>query len=85
MFKIITLAGALEAGTVKRSESFPVQTAATLEGVELQNANGEACGGSLIDSFAHSCNSVFAPIGAELGASGWSPPPSGSASTRSRS
>ena len=68
VFKIVTLAGALEAGTVKRSESFPVQTAATLEGVELQNANGEACGGSLIDSFAHSCNSVFAPIGAELGA-----------------
>jgi penicillin-binding protein A len=68
IFKIITLAGALEAGTAKRSDEFPVQTAATLEGVELQNANGEACGGSLIDSFAHSCNSVFAPMGAELGA-----------------
>ena len=68
VFKIITLAGALEAGTVKRSESFPVQTAATLEGVELENANGESCGGSLINSFAHSCNSVFAPMGAELGA-----------------
>jgi peptidoglycan glycosyltransferase len=68
VFKIITLAGALEAGTVKRHESFPVQTAATLEGVELQNAHGESCGGSLTASFAHSCNSVFAPIGAELGA-----------------
>jgi penicillin-binding protein A len=68
VFKIITLAGALEARTVKRNERFPVQTAATLEGVELQNAHGESCGGSLIDSFAHSCNSVFAPMGAELGA-----------------
>ena len=68
VFKIITLAGALEAGTVKRSDSFPVQTAATLEGVELKNANGESCGGSLVNSFAHSCNSVFAPMGAELGA-----------------
>ena len=68
VFKIITLAGALEAGTVKRNERFPVQTAATLEGVELQNAHGESCGGSLVDSFAHSCNSVFAPMGAELGA-----------------
>jgi cell division protein FtsI/penicillin-binding protein 2 len=68
VFKIITLAGAVEAGTVKRDERFPVQTAATLEGVELQNAHGEACGGSLLDSFAHSCNSVFAPLGAELGA-----------------
>jgi peptidoglycan glycosyltransferase len=68
VFKIITLAGAVEAETVKRNERFPVQTAATLEGVELQNAHGESCGGSLLDSFAHSCNSVFAPIGAELGA-----------------
>ena len=68
VFKIITLAGALEAGVVKRNESFPVQTAATLEGTQLQNANGESCGGSLVQSFAHSCNSVFAPLGAELGA-----------------
>jgi peptidoglycan glycosyltransferase len=68
VFKIITLAAALEAGTVSRSQRFPVQTAATLEGVELQNAHGESCGGSLIASFAHSCNSVFAPVGAELGA-----------------
>ena len=68
VFKIITLTAALEARTVRRNDSFPVQTAATLEGVELQNANGESCGGSLIISFAHSCNSVFAPMGAELGA-----------------
>jgi penicillin-binding protein A len=68
VFKIITLAGALEARTVRRNERFPVQTAATLEGVELKNANGESCGGTLIASFAHSCNSVFAPMGAELGA-----------------
>jgi peptidoglycan glycosyltransferase len=45
-----------------------VQTEATLEGVALQNANGEACGGSLRESFAESCNSVFAPLGAKLGA-----------------
>ena len=68
VFKILTLTGALDARTVRRNESFPVQTAATLEGVELQNAHGESCGGSLIDTFAHSCNSVFAPMGAELGA-----------------
>jgi peptidoglycan glycosyltransferase len=68
VFKIVTLASALEARTVRRNESFPVQTAATLEGIELQNAHGESCGGSLINSFAHSCNSVFAPMGAEVGA-----------------
>jgi cell division protein FtsI/penicillin-binding protein 2 len=67
-FKIITLAGLLDAGVVKRSARVPVQTSTTLEGVELENANGEACGGSLKESFAESCNSVFAPLGAKLGA-----------------
>jgi cell division protein FtsI/penicillin-binding protein 2 len=67
-FKIITLAGALDAGVVKRSETFPAETAAQLEGVRLENANGEVCGGSLGASFAESCNSVFAPLGARLGA-----------------
>jgi penicillin-binding protein A len=67
-FKIITLAGALQARLAGRSSTYPVQTAATIEGVELENANGESCGGSLRASFAHSCNSVFAPLGARLGA-----------------
>jgi len=66
-FKMITLAGALEARIVGPRSEYPVQTAATLEGVELENANGESCGGSLRLSFAHSCNSVFAPMGARLG------------------
>jgi cell division protein FtsI/penicillin-binding protein 2 len=67
-FKIITATGALEAGIVKPSDHFPIQTSATISGVELQNANRESCGGSLAESFAKSCNSVFAPLGAELGA-----------------
>src|SRR3954470_142030 len=67
-FKIVTLAGVLGAHVAKRSQVFPYQTAATLSGVELQNANGESCGGSLESSFALSCNSVFAPLGAKLGA-----------------
>ena len=66
-FKIVTLAGALRAGITKPSERFPVETFATLEGVKLENANGESCGGTLMYSFAHSCNSVFAPLGARLG------------------
>jgi cell division protein FtsI/penicillin-binding protein 2 len=67
-FKIVTLAGVLGAHVAKRSATFPYQTATTIEGVQLQNANGESCGGSLESSFAHSCNSVFAPLGAKLGA-----------------
>jgi peptidoglycan glycosyltransferase len=67
-FKIITLTSALEARVAKASTVFPVQTQATLEGVALQNANGESCGGTLIASFAQSCNSVFAPLGVKIGA-----------------
>ncbi|MDX6726957.1 MAG: penicillin-binding protein [Baekduia sp.] len=67
-FKIITAAGALQAGIVRAGDAFPVQTSATLSGVELQNANREACGGTLAQAFADSCNSVFAPLGAKLGA-----------------
>ena len=67
-FKIITTTAALEEKLVKPSTEFPIQTAAIIDGVELENANGESCGGSFADSFAHSCNSVFAPLGVEVGA-----------------
>src|SRR5205823_2661763 len=30
-------------------------------------ASGESCGGSFVNSFAESCNSVFAPLGAKVG------------------
>jgi cell division protein FtsI/penicillin-binding protein 2 len=67
-FKIVTLTGTLESHIANANTTFPVVDAATLSGVRLENANGEYCGGSLVDSFAHSCNSVFAPLGARLGA-----------------
>jgi penicillin-binding protein A len=67
-FKIVTAAAALEARKVKLKDEFPVETAATIDGVELANANGESCGGDFASSFAHSCNSVFAPLGVEVGA-----------------
>ena len=68
VFKIITLAGALQEGVARPTSSYPVQTAATLSGVALRNAGGGACGGSLAAATAKSCNSVFAPLGAKLGA-----------------
>ena len=67
-FKMITTTGALEAGITNPQKAYPVQQKAVLEGVDLENANGEYCGGSLVVSFAKSCNSVFAPLGAQLGA-----------------
>src|SRR5947209_586045 len=66
--KIITASGALEAGIVKLGDTFPVESSTTLDGFKLQNANGEYCGGTLLNAFAVSCNSVFAPLGAKLGA-----------------
>ena len=56
-FKIVTTAAALEQGLVKPSTDFPVESHAIIDGVELENANGEFCGGTFRDSFAHSCNS----------------------------
>jgi hypothetical protein len=67
-FKIVTLAGVLESHVANARSTFPVVDAATLSGVRLENASGEYCGGTLVDAFAHSCNSVFAPLGAQLGA-----------------
>ena len=66
--KIVTAAGALQAGIAKLSTVYPIQSATTLSGVQLQNASGESCGGTLLNAFAVSCNSVFAPLGARLGA-----------------
>lgn len=67
-FKIVTLTAGLEAKVTEPKKAYPVETFATLEGVPLENNNGESCGGTLVQSFAHSCNSVFAPMGVEVGA-----------------
>jgi penicillin-binding protein A len=67
-FKMITLSGVLQARIASPHSVFPYATYATLDGVKLNNANGEECGGSLELAFAVSCNSVFAPLGVKLGA-----------------
>jgi peptidoglycan glycosyltransferase len=67
-FKMITVSGVLGAGLATPRSIFPYATSATLDGVQLHNANGEECGGSLVEAFAVSCNSVFAPLGVKLGA-----------------
>jgi len=83
-FKLVTTTAALEHGLVTPGKKFPVQSEALIDGVPLQNANGELCGGTFSASFAHSCNSVFAPLGVKVGAKrlvataesyGWNRPP----------
>lgn len=66
--KIITVTGALQAGVAKPTSTYPIATSANVGGFILQNSNGEACGGTLVNAFAVSCNSVFAPLGVKLGA-----------------
>ncbi|MGH2913745.1 MAG: penicillin-binding transpeptidase domain-containing protein [Solirubrobacteraceae bacterium] len=67
--KIITASAALQAGVVKLTTVFPYATSATIDGFTLHNANGEDCGGTLLEAFAVSCNSVFAPLGVTIGGS----------------
>ena len=67
-FKMVTVTGVLQAGIAHTQSVFPYATYATLDGVRLNNANGEECGGTLEVAFAVSCNSVFAPLGVKLGA-----------------
>jgi hypothetical protein len=83
-FKIVTATAALELGIVKPRDDFPVESAAIVDGVELENANSEFCGGTFRQTFAHSCNSVFGPLGVEIGSEalveaaerfGWNAPP----------
>jgi penicillin-binding protein A len=66
-FKLITTTAALEDGVVKVSDEFPVESGTVVEGREIANAHDELCGGTFAESFAHSCNSVFAPLGVDVG------------------
>ena len=65
--KMVTATAALAAGIAKLTTVFPYSSEAILDGYTLHNAGGENCGGSLLNAFAVSCNSVFAPLGAKLG------------------
>jgi peptidoglycan glycosyltransferase len=67
-FKMITLSGVLTYGIANPHTVFQYASYATLDGVRLNNANGENCGGTLELAFAVSCNSVFTPLGVKLGA-----------------
>lgn len=67
-FKLITATAVLEAHDARLTTQFPVEQKTTIDGVDLQNANGEFCGGTFAQSFAKSCNSVFAPLGVKVGA-----------------
>jgi cell division protein FtsI/penicillin-binding protein 2 len=68
-FKMVTVTGVLQYRVATPQTVFPYASSATLDGVTLNNSESESCGGTLVLSFAVSCNSVFAPLGVKLGAS----------------
>ncbi len=65
--KMVTTTAALETGKATLDSEYPVVTEAPADGRMISNAYDELCGGTLVESFAHSCNSVFAPLGMEIG------------------
>ena len=71
-FKVITATSALENHDVKLSDTFPVVTEINPDPVAgarvVANAHNEACGGTFVQAFAKSCNSVFAPLAVKVGA-----------------
>jgi cell division protein FtsI/penicillin-binding protein 2 len=67
-FKIVTASAALTSHTATLDTYYQPLHYAMLGGFKLRNFHGELCGGSLIDSFAQSCNSVFAPLAIQIGA-----------------
>jgi len=66
-FKVITTTAALEAGAVNLDDEFEITNGVNVGGRFLNNANGEYCGGTFRESFAESCNAVFAPLGPAVG------------------
>lgn len=61
--KIITAAAALTENTTSVDTDYPAQTSA----LGVQNADGASCGGTFVEAFAKSCNSVFAPLAIDVG------------------
>ena len=69
-FKTVTASAALAAGKVSLTSTYPYEKYVILNGWRLRNFHHELCGGSFVQAFADSCNSVFAPVTDQVGAKG---------------
>jgi cell division protein FtsI/penicillin-binding protein 2 len=71
IFKVITTTAGLEQKEVKLDEYFEPVSEINPDPENgarvIENNEGEVCGGTFVQSFAHSCNTVFAPLGADVG------------------
>jgi len=66
-FKMVTASAALAGGRFSLSSTFPYAHYVVLNGWHLHNFHSEYCGGTLIEAFAVSCNTVFAPLADAIG------------------
>jgi peptidoglycan glycosyltransferase len=68
-FKIVTTEAALDTGIATPDTRFPSDTSfrPPQAGQAISNFGGERCGGTLRESFVHSCNTTFARLGFQLG------------------
>jgi penicillin-binding protein A len=70
-FKVITTTAALEEDKVKLDDSFDVVTSTNPSpetgANTVDNAHDEPCGGTFEETFADSCNTVFAPLAVDVG------------------
>ncbi|HEX6152923.1 MAG TPA: penicillin-binding transpeptidase domain-containing protein [Solirubrobacterales bacterium] len=66
-FKVVTTVAALENDAVAMDDEFEITDGINVGGRFIYNANGEFCGGTFREAFAHSCNAVFAPLGPAVG------------------
>jgi len=66
-FKMITTVAALENDVVSLDDEFETSNGVNVGGRFLYNPTGDYCGGSFRESFAESCNAVFAPLGPKIG------------------
>ena len=66
-FKMVTASAALTKGVVTPESSYTPTRFALVGGFKLINFHHELCGGTLVQAFAQSCNSVFGPVAVATG------------------
>ena len=66
-FKTVTATAALREGELKLDDYYTPAATIQTAGREFKNAYDKVCGGDITQSFAESCNTVFAPLGVEVG------------------
>jgi cell division protein FtsI/penicillin-binding protein 2 len=66
-FKTVTGSAALATGKAHLTDTFPALRNTLVGGFKLRNFHGELCGGTLVDAYALSCNTVFGPLADKVG------------------